>query len=184
MVLEAGDRPAGSWPHYYDSLRLFSPAAYSSMPGMPFPGDPDRYPARDEVADYLERYAATIPVEIQTSTRVVTVRQEDREFVVMTADGRQFRAAGIVAASGSFSNPHRPVFPGQGSFTGELLHVAEYRNPTPLRRHAGDRRRRGRFGGPGRQRARAGRRRHARRAAPASVHPTADRRSGRALLAA
>ena len=131
VVLEAGGRPAGSWPHYYDSLRLFSPAAFSSMPGVPFPGDPDRYPARDEVADYLGRYAAAIPVEIQTNTRVVSVRQEDREFVVVTADGRELPAAGIVAATGSFSSPHRPVFPGQSSFTGELLHVAEYRNPEP-----------------------------------------------------
>jgi len=131
VVLEAGDRPAGSWPHYYDSLRLFSPAAFSSMPGMPFPGNPDHYPARDEVADYLERYAATLPVEIQTNTRVVSVRQEDDEFVIMAADGRHLRAAGIVAASGSFSNPYRPIFQGRESFTGELLHVAEYRNPTP-----------------------------------------------------
>jgi putative flavoprotein involved in K+ transport len=131
VVLEAADRPAGSWPRYYDSLRLFSPAAFSSMPGMPFPGDPDSYPSRDEVADYLERYAAYIPVEIQTNTRVTCVRQEDREFVVFTADGRQLRAAGIVAASGSFSNPYQPIFPGQSDFTGQLLHVAEYRNPIP-----------------------------------------------------
>jgi putative flavoprotein involved in K+ transport len=106
VVLEAGDRPAGSWPHYYDSLRLFSPAAYSSMPGVPFLGDLDRYPARDEVADYLERYAATIPVEIQTKTEVVSVREDDCGFLVVTADGRERLAAGIVAASGSFSNPH------------------------------------------------------------------------------
>jgi putative flavoprotein involved in K+ transport len=131
VVLEAGDRPAGSWPRYYDSLRLFSPAAFSSMPGMPFPGHLERYPDRDEVADYLERYAAYIPVEIQTNTRVTRVRQEDREFVVFTADGRQLRAAGIVAASGSFSNPYQPIFPGQSGFTGQLLHVAEYRNPIP-----------------------------------------------------
>ena len=131
LVLEAGDRPAGSWPHYYDSLRLFSPAAYSSLPGRRFPGDPERYPTRDEVADYLEQQAAALPVEIQTNTRVATVRQEDREFVVVTHDGREFPAAGIVAASGSFSNPYRPVFPGQTSFTGRLLHVADYRNPMP-----------------------------------------------------
>ena len=131
MLLEAGDRPVGSWPRYYDSLRLFSPAGFSSMSGMPFRGDPDRYPARDEVADYLERYAAGIPVEIQTNTRVMTVRQEDREFVVTTAEGRELQAVGIVAASGSVSNPYRPSFPGNGDFTGRLLHVAEYRNPTP-----------------------------------------------------
>ena len=131
VVLEAGDRPAGSWPDYYDSLRLFSPAAYSTMPGRPFPGDPDRYPSRDEVADYLEQQAAALPVEVQTNTRVATVRQEGRGLIAVTDDGWEYPAAGIVAASGSFSNPHRPVFPGQSRFTGRLLHVAEYRNPVP-----------------------------------------------------
>jgi putative flavoprotein involved in K+ transport len=131
VVLEAGDRAAGSWPGYYDSLRLFSPAQFSSMPGLPFHGDPYRYPARDDVADYLERYAAMIPVEIQTHTRVLSVREHDRGFLVVTADGRELPAAGIVAASGSFSNPYRPVLPGQSRFTGRLLHVAEYRNAAP-----------------------------------------------------
>ncbi len=89
LVLEARDRAAGSWPCYYDSLKAFSPAGFNSMPGMPFPGDPDRYPARDEVADYLDSYAAALGVEIHTSTRVATVRSEGREFVVVTADGQQ-----------------------------------------------------------------------------------------------
>lgn len=131
VIVESGKRAAGAWPHYYDSLKAFSPAGFSAMPGMPFPGDPDRYPARDEVAAYLERYAAGLDVEIRTSTRVVAVRQDEREFAVVTADGRHLRASGIVAASGSFSSPHRPAFPGQERFTGELLHVADYRNPDP-----------------------------------------------------
>jgi cation diffusion facilitator CzcD-associated flavoprotein CzcO len=78
VVLEAGDRAAGSWPRYYDSLKAFSPARFNSMPGMPFPGDPDRYPARDEVADYLDKYAAALGVEIHTGTRVATVGKDDR----------------------------------------------------------------------------------------------------------
>lgn len=130
VVLEAGNRPAGSWPRYYDSLQAFSPAGFSSMVGMPFPGDPSRYPTRDEVADYLERYAATLDVEIQTNTRVVSVHREDHGFVVVTAGGRQWRAAGIIAASGSFANPYRPTFSGEQSFTGQLLHAADYRNPS------------------------------------------------------
>ena len=65
VVLEAGDRAAGSWPCYYDSLKAFSPAGFNAMPGMPFPGDPDRYPARDEVAGYLGNYAAALGVEIR-----------------------------------------------------------------------------------------------------------------------
>ena len=131
VILEASDRPAGSWPRYYDSLRLFSPAGYSSMPGMAFPGAPDRYPGRDEVAGYLERYAARLGVEIRTRTRVQTVRQDGREFIVVTDRGRTLRASGIVATSGSFSSPYRPSFPGEEGFTGGLSHVADYRNPAP-----------------------------------------------------
>ena len=101
------------------------------MRGLPFPGAPDRYPGRDEVADYLEDYAARLDVEIQTSTRVETIRQDGREFIVFTEGGRALRASGIVAASGSFSNPYRPVLPGEEAFTGELSHVADYRNPAP-----------------------------------------------------
>jgi putative flavoprotein involved in K+ transport len=131
VILEASDRPTGSWPRYYDSLRLFSPAGYSSMPGMPFPGAPDHYPSRDEVTDYIERYAARLDVEIQTNTRVETIQQDGKAFRVFTENGRVLTASGIVAASGSFSNPFRPRFPGEDTFNGELLHVADYRNPAP-----------------------------------------------------
>src|SRR5947207_15748085 len=84
VILEASDRPTGSWPCYYDSLRVFSPAGYSSMPGMPFPGAPDHYPSRDEVTDYLDRYAAQLDVEIQTNTHVETIQQDGRVFLVFT----------------------------------------------------------------------------------------------------
>ena len=131
VILEASDRPTGSWPRYYDSLQAFSPVGYSSMPGMPFPGSPDHYPSRDEVTDYLEQYAARLDVEIQTNTRVDTIQQDGKTFLVLTEDGRALPASGIVAASGSFSNPYRPRFPGEEGFTGELSHVADYRNPTP-----------------------------------------------------
>lgn len=131
VVLEASQRTAGSWPGYYDSLTLFSPAAYSGMPGMPFPGPPDHYPRRDEVAAYLERYAASLDVEIRTGTRVETVEPDGRGFLVRTTSGEGVEAAAVVAASGSFGNPHLPVLPGQDRFGGELLHVATYRNPAP-----------------------------------------------------
>ncbi|GLY49914.1 hypothetical protein [Lentzea sp. NBRC 102530] len=52
-MLEAGNALVGSWPHYYDSLTLFSPARYSALPGLSFPGSPEHYPHRDEVVDYL-----------------------------------------------------------------------------------------------------------------------------------
>ncbi len=129
IVLEAGDRPAGSWPDYYESLTLFSPAEYSSLPGLAFPGDPEHYPTRDETISYLERYAAHLRTEIRTNTRVETIEKDGRGFLVHTNAGPPVKAAGIVAATGSFSKPHLPVLPGHTTFTGDVRHVAGYREP-------------------------------------------------------
>lgn len=137
VVLEAGPEPIGSWPHYYDSLALFSPARHSSMSGMAFPGDPDHYPHRDEVVNYLRRYSSNVDADIRTRTPVTAVTAHDETgFVVHTASGDTLHAAGVVAATGSFGNPHLPELPGQETFTGRILHVADYRNPKP---HAGER---------------------------------------------
>jgi putative flavoprotein involved in K+ transport len=129
LVLEAGERPVGSWPRYYDSLALFSPVGYSAMPGMAFPGDPEHYPGRDEVVGYLEQYAEGLDVEIRTGTRVESVEGNGHGFLVHTASGDAIEAAGVIAASGSFSNPYLPVVPGQEGFAGKVLHSAAYRNP-------------------------------------------------------
>jgi putative flavoprotein involved in K+ transport len=107
------------------------------MPGLDFPGDPDHYPHRDEVVAYLRRYAAGLDAELRTGTPVTAVeRGEAGGFLVRTAAGQTFRAAGVVAATGSFGNPYLPVLPGQEHFPGRLLHVAAYRSP---HQHAGER---------------------------------------------
>ncbi|WP_030481102.1 flavin-containing monooxygenase [Lentzea albidocapillata] len=131
LVLEAGDEPTGSWPHYYDSLTLFSPARYSALPGLPFPGDPERYPHRDEVADYLRTYAAHLGAGIRTGHRVAEVVR-DNEFRVATADGTNFTAPIVIAATGGFGNPYRPALPGLDDFPGTVLHAAQYRSPAPF----------------------------------------------------
>ncbi|WP_101469280.1 NAD(P)-binding domain-containing protein [Nocardia fluminea] len=79
VVLEAGTDPVGSWPHYYDSLTLFSPAQHSSLAGLDFPADPDHYPHRDEVVDYLRRYAKALDADIRTNTTVTTVEAHPEE---------------------------------------------------------------------------------------------------------
>jgi putative flavoprotein involved in K+ transport len=137
VVLEAGPEPAGSWPRYYDSLTLFSPARYSAMPGLDFPGEPDHYPHSDEVARYLRRYAASLGADIRTGTPVTAVEAHDQGgFVVHTTTGQTIRAAGVVAATGSFGHPYLPALPGRDLFTGRLLHVVGYRSP---HQHAGER---------------------------------------------
>src|SRR5829696_8903959 len=122
VVLEAGAEPAGSWPRYYESLALFSPARYSSLPERPMPGDPDRYPTRDEVAGYLRDYAAWLGADISTGQRVtrVTILGDDG-FEVETAAGVVLHAPYVIAASGLFGRPHRPRLPGAEAYRGTLL---------------------------------------------------------------
>jgi putative flavoprotein involved in K+ transport len=137
VVLEAGQEPIGSWPHYYDSLTLFSPVGYSCMPGLDFPGHPDHYPHRDEVVSYLRRYAARLSADIRTGARVTAVKAGGNDgFLVHTAAGETLHTRGVVAATGSFGDPYVPDLPGQAGFTGRILHVASYRNP---HEHAGER---------------------------------------------
>ncbi|WP_326631761.1 NAD(P)/FAD-dependent oxidoreductase [Nonomuraea fuscirosea] len=135
VLLEASDRAAGSWPRYYDSLALFSPARHSSLPGLPFGGHPERYPRRDEVVSYLERYAAALverDAQLRTGTRVSSVDSGGRGFTVRLEGGEELAAGALVAASGSFDRPHRPALPGLDAFTGTVLHVADYRSPASL----------------------------------------------------
>lgn len=113
VVLEASGRAAGSWPRYHDSLTLFSPARYSSLPGMPFPGaERDRYPHRDEVVAHLTAQAGRLDAEIRTGCRVTTVRRTGDGFAVELEGGGRLSAQGVVTASGSFGRPHRPALPG------------------------------------------------------------------------
>jgi putative flavoprotein involved in K+ transport len=132
VVLEAGERPVGSWPHYYDSLTLFSPARYSALPGVRFPGDPDRYPRRDEVVDYLAGYAARLDVDIRTGRRVDRVDTDGSHYAVHLADGTAIGSRAVVAATGSFGHPHRPSIPGLEAFTGTVIHASRYRRPEPF----------------------------------------------------
>jgi putative flavoprotein involved in K+ transport len=128
VVLEAGDEPGGSWPRYYDSLVLFSPARYSELPGRPFDGDPERYPTRDELVDYLRAYARELDADIRTRQRVTRViSQPSGGFAVATEAGLELAADLVISAAGGFGAPHRPALPGLSSFAGDTIHSADYR---------------------------------------------------------
>lgn len=131
IVLEAGDTAGGSWRRYYDSLRLFSPARYSELPGRPFGGDRDRYPTRDEVVAYLAAYADESGADIRYGHRAQAVAADGGELIV-TADDTELAAPRLIAATGSFGKPHRPDLPGLDGFTGQALHAADYRSPADI----------------------------------------------------
>jgi putative flavoprotein involved in K+ transport len=128
LILETGDAPGGSWPCFYDSLLLNSPAHYSSLPGLAFPGDPERYPQRDEAVAYLRTYAAHFRLPIVTRTRVSKIERTGEGFRLMTNRGL-YETSSVVAATGFFSGPNLPDMPGQADYQGRLMHSADYRRP-------------------------------------------------------
>ena len=82
LILESGERAAGSWPKYYDSLQLFSPARFSSLPGMKIPGNPDRYPTKLEVISYLEDYQKYFNLPIVMNSKVISVVKDNQVFTI------------------------------------------------------------------------------------------------------
>lgn len=129
LILDEQTRPGGNWRNYYESLQLFSPAEYSALPGMVFPGNPQGYPLRDEVVQYLESYAAEFQLPFEGGTQVVEVVQKEKAFEVRAANGSTFTARAVVVASGGFSRPYTPDIPGLESFSGTCLHSSAYRTP-------------------------------------------------------
>jgi putative flavoprotein involved in K+ transport len=132
VILESQKKAVGSWPNYYDSLKLFSPARFSSLPGMKFSGDPDRYPHRDEVVQYFLAYKEAFKLPAITNQQVQSVEKEGSHFVVYTAEGKAFRSRAVINATGSFHNPYTPVIFGQEQYSGVMLHSSDYRNPKPF----------------------------------------------------
>ena len=108
VILEAADQPAAAWKTRWDSLKLFTPARYSSLPGLPFPGDPDSYPGRDEVASYLTEYARHFALPVELGSRVCSIRRADGCYLVELED-RTYNAAQVVVATGPFQVPFVPT---------------------------------------------------------------------------
>ena len=157
VVLEAGPEPVGSWPHYYDSLTVFSPAGYSSMPGLDFPGDPGHYPHRDEVASYLRRYAAGLGADIRTSTPVTAVEAHHQSGV---PGAYRHRADPARCGCRGRDWVVRPSLRAGRARPGPVHWAAAARSqlpqPPPPRRRARRRGRCGQLRGPGRLRASSG----------------------------
>jgi putative flavoprotein involved in K+ transport len=106
-ILEAGPSVGTAWRERWDSLTLFTPRRYSGLPGLPFPGDPDGYPTRDEVIQYLERFAETFELPIKLNSNVRRLSRENERFV-LEVDGRTITADQVVVATGPFQTPYVP----------------------------------------------------------------------------
>jgi putative flavoprotein involved in K+ transport len=130
-ILEAAGEPAAAWRARWESLRLFTPARYDSLPGRVFPGDPDRYPTRDEVVDYLTSYASHLGLPVELNSRVSSVRKEADGYVV-ESDGGTYEADQVVVATGPFQVPRVPPVAQRLHADVVNFHSSEYRTPAAL----------------------------------------------------
>jgi putative flavoprotein involved in K+ transport len=130
-ILEAAREAAAAWRTRWDSLKLFTPVRYDSLPGLTFPGDPDSYPGRDDVVAYLTDYAQRFELPVEFNSRVRSVRPRDGGFLVELAD-RTYEASQVVVATGPFQVPFTPAMAVDLSTEVAQLHSSNYRSPSDL----------------------------------------------------
>jgi putative flavoprotein involved in K+ transport len=130
-ILEAGDAPATAWRTRWDSLRLFTPVRYDSLPGRTFPGDPDSYPGRDDVVAYLTDYAESFELPVEVKSQVRAIRQAPGGYIVEMND-RAYTARQVVIATGPFQVPRIPSIAGVLDSGVAQLHSSAYRRPDQM----------------------------------------------------
>jgi putative flavoprotein involved in K+ transport len=132
VILDAYQRIGDPWRTRWDSLRLFTPARYDGLPGWPFPAPAWSFPTKDEMADYLEAYAARFQLPVRTGTRAERLSREGDRYVV-TAGENRLEADQVVVATGAYRRPRVPAFTAELDPNILQLHSSQYRDPSQLR---------------------------------------------------
>jgi len=131
LIVDENARTGDSWRQRWDSLRLFTPAKYDGLPGVPFPGDGLNFPGKDELADYLEDYGRRFDLPILHNVRVDGI-ENDGDWFHVTAGQRWWRVRNVVVATGGYRVPKTPAFAAELSADICQLHSQNYKNPSQL----------------------------------------------------
>lgn len=131
LLLDDQERPGAAWHRTWRSLRLFSPAQWSSLPGWLMPRGADEYPTRDEAIAYLTEYERRYGLPVLRPVHVHAVRDAGARLAVETGAGT-FTARAVVSATGTWANPVVPKILGRDRFEGVEMHSAAYRAPDDL----------------------------------------------------
>ncbi|MGH7445950.1 MAG: flavin-containing monooxygenase [Longimicrobiales bacterium] len=132
VILEANERIGDSWRARWDSLRLFTPARFDGLPGMRFPASAWTYPTKDEMADYLEAYAARFALPVRTGVRVDRLARRGDGFRIAAGDS-VIDAQNVIIAMANFQKRRVPSFAHELAPSIVRLHSSEYRSPAQLR---------------------------------------------------
>jgi len=132
VILDAHERVGDAWRKRWDSLRLFTPARVNGLPGMRFPVPAHSFPTKDEMADYLEGYAARFDLPVRTGIRIDGLSKNGARLVLTSGDLR-FEADNVVVAMATFQRPWIPRFAHELDPAIVQLHSSDYRNPSQLK---------------------------------------------------
>ena len=132
VVLDENERVGDSWRKRWDSLRLFTPAKYDGLPGWRFPAPRWSFPTKDEMADYLEAYAARFELDVRQGVKVERLSKQDGHFA-LEAGPRTFAADNVIVATGAERSPRIPAFARDLSPRIVQLHSSEYVSPAQLK---------------------------------------------------
>lgn len=131
LILDANNRIGNAWRNRWDSLRLFTPARYVQLPGMQYPGKAEAFPTKDQIADYLERYAQRFQLPVQCGVKVDRLSKNGNHFLI-NAGRLQYEAENVVVAMANYQVPKIPAF-ARDIDPGILqLHPQSYKNPRQL----------------------------------------------------
>ena len=134
VILDGNARIGDNWRCHWDSLRLYTPVRYNSLPGLPFPGEAWSFPAKDEVAAYLESYAVRHDLPVRTSTQVESLDPMPDGGFRVVVDGGVITCDNVVVATGTFGRtPHVPDAARDLDPAILQLHSSEYQRPSQLR---------------------------------------------------
>jgi putative flavoprotein involved in K+ transport len=135
LIVDASERIGDVWRKRWDSLRLFTPARFDSLDGLPFPGPRDAFPTKDQMADYLEGYAAHFALPVRSAVKIERVSKRNGRFL-LSAAAQEFEADQLVIAMASFQQAKRPAFAEELDPRIVQLHSSEYQRPSQLREGA------------------------------------------------
>jgi putative flavoprotein involved in K+ transport len=132
LVVDNNEKIGASWRTRYNSLVLFTPRNYSSLPGLPMAGHPEGYPTKDEMANYLEKYVNHFQLPISLGVKVFKLEKEQNQFLLHTSKGL-FKSRNVIVATGAFQKPFIPISHDRDEI--QQIHSSSYKDPIDINGH-------------------------------------------------
>ena len=132
LVLDRAAAPAISWRTRYDNFRLNTNGFLSHLPGQRIPLNAGRWPTKEDMVRYFDRYVQRQNIELRLECEVNHIDRAGGGWTLDTSSG-EIRTPAIVLATGNYRTPIIPPWPGLSHFNGELVHSGDFCNAWPYR---------------------------------------------------